>query len=52
MKSKPVGVILDFERKTVEYVTPSRAAKAGAPTSKQENTASRTGPAARRRKRK
>ena len=31
---KPVGVILNFDKQTVQYVTPGRAVKAGTPSPK------------------
>jgi hypothetical protein len=43
---KPVGVILDFDKGTVTYVTPDQAVKAAAPSKKQAACVSgRTPPA-------
>jgi len=42
---KPVGVILDFDKGTVEYVTPKQAVKAATPSKEQHTSASAGMPA-------
>ena len=45
---KPVGVILDFDKGSVKYVTPARAVKAGALSKTQVAQASGKTPASKR----